>query len=257
MNNFVTDAINLKSYNLSECDKIIVMYSKEKGLIRGVAKGCKKLKSKLGARMDLLVANKLMISKGKNLDTICEANSLNIFKNTRQDIDKLFYSMYVSEIVNNFGVENDPCSEEVYELLYKTLEKIETSKTKKDVLIGVIKFQLKFMQIVGFGVELDTCLCCREQILANNMYFSSKMGGVVCEECNEHLGFKTKLHHKLRDFLLAMLQFDFSYENDYDKKATEKVCTVCCNLLKEYVQTHCHKKFKTTDMINEMHCAGL
>ena len=66
MNNFVTDAINLKAYNLSEADKIIVMYSKDKGLIRGVAKGVKKPKSKLGARMDLLVANKLMLYKGKH-----------------------------------------------------------------------------------------------------------------------------------------------------------------------------------------------
>ena len=39
MQNFTTDAINLKSYNLSESDKIIVMYSKDKGIIRGVAKG--------------------------------------------------------------------------------------------------------------------------------------------------------------------------------------------------------------------------
>lgn len=47
MNNFVTDAINLKAYNLSEADKIIVMYSKDKGLIRGVAKGVKSLKVNL------------------------------------------------------------------------------------------------------------------------------------------------------------------------------------------------------------------
>ena len=59
------DAINLKTYNLSESDKIIVMYSREDGLIKGVAKGCKKLKSKLGARMDLLVANNLKIANGK------------------------------------------------------------------------------------------------------------------------------------------------------------------------------------------------
>lgn len=251
MNNFVTDAINLKSYNLSESDKIIVMYSKEKGLIKGVAKGCKKPKSKLGARMDLLVANRLMCYKGKNMDTICEANALNTFKNSRQDIDKLFYSMYVSEIVNNFGVEDDPCSGEIYDLLYKTLEKIAGAKDKKEVLIGVIKFQLKIMEISGFGVELDTCLCCREQILDQNMYFSSKMGGVVCEECNGHLGVKTKLHNKLRDFLLAMLQFDFNYESEYDKKATEKVCSVCCDLLKEYVQTHCPKKLKTMSVMQE------
>lgn len=250
MNNFVTDAINLKSYNLSESDKIIVMYSKEKGLIKGVAKGCKKPKSKLGARMDLLVANQIMLYKGKNLDTICEARAINTFKNSRQCMDKLCYSMYISEIVNNFGIEDDPCASEIYDLLYKALERIANAKDKKEVLICTIKFQLKFMQIAGFGVELDSCLCCREQILNENMYFSSKMGGVICEECNQHLGVKTKMHHKIRDFLLAMLQFDFNFESDYDKKATEKICSVCCDLLKNYVQNHCHKKFKTTCVLD-------
>lgn len=251
MQNFTTDAINLKSYDLSESDKIMVMYSKENGLIKGVAKGCKKPKNKLGARMDLLVANQIMLYKGKNLDTICEAKSINTFKQSRQDIDKLLYSSYVSEIINNFGMENDPCSEEIYDLLYKALDKISSSKDRKEILISVIKFQLKFMQIAGFGVELDMCLCCREQILAENMYFSSKMGGVVCEECNEHLGINVKMHHKLRDFLLAMLQFDFNFESDYDKKATEKVCYVCYDLLKNYVQTYCNKKFKTTGLLQE------
>jgi len=98
MNNFVTDAINLKAYNLSEADKIIVMYSRDKGLIRGVAKGVKKPKSKLGARMDLLVANKLMLYKGKNLDRICQAEALNTFQKTRRNMDKIFYSMYISDI---------------------------------------------------------------------------------------------------------------------------------------------------------------
>ena len=57
-----------KSYDLSESDKIVVMYSKDRGLIKGVAKGVKKPKSKLGARMDMLVANTVMFHKGKNLD---------------------------------------------------------------------------------------------------------------------------------------------------------------------------------------------
>ena len=92
MNNVVTDAINLKSYNLKDSDKIVVMYSKELGLIRGVAKGVKKPKSRLGARMDSLVANKVMLYKGKNLDTICQAEALNTFKDSRQDYDKLIYS---------------------------------------------------------------------------------------------------------------------------------------------------------------------
>ena len=75
--NYVTDAINLKSYSLSDADKIIVLYSKDKGLMRGVAKGLKKPQSKLGARMDLLAANNLTLIKGKNMDRICQAQTLN------------------------------------------------------------------------------------------------------------------------------------------------------------------------------------
>ena len=82
MNNYVTEAINLKSYNLSESDKIILMYSKDKGLIKGVAKGIKKPKSKLGARMDLLVANSLQLLKGRSMDTILQAQTINNFRKT-------------------------------------------------------------------------------------------------------------------------------------------------------------------------------
>ena len=46
-------------------------------------------------------------------------------------------------------------------------------KNSKDALIAVIKFQLKILLIMGFCVELDTCLCCRERVLDEEMYFSS------------------------------------------------------------------------------------
>lgn len=252
MNNFVTDAINLKSYNLSESDKIIVMYSKDRGLIKGVAKGVKKPKSKLGARMDLLVANKLMLYEGKNLDRICQAEALNTFNKTRQNMDKIFYSMYITEIVNNFGIEGDPSSEEIYNILYKALDKISNSTNFVEMLLPVIKFQIKMMQISGLGIELDTCLCCGEHIKSENMYFSSKMGGILCSDCNKTFSAKHIMHHKLRDFLNACLQYDFDYVSDYDKKANEKVCKVCFELLKEYINLHSSKKFNSTSILQEV-----
>lgn len=252
MNNFVTDAINLKAYNLSEADKIIVMYSRDKGLIRGVAKGVKKPKSKLGARMDLLVANKLMLYKGKSLDRICQAEALNTFNKTRQNMDKIFYSMYISEIVSNFGVEDDPCSNEVYDLLYKALDRISNASDTVEILIAVIKFQLKMMLTAGFGVELDCCLCCQEQIKDESMYFSSKMGGIICSKCNEALRLNTLMHYKIRDFLNACLQYDFDYVSEYDEKANEKVCMVCFELLKEYINAHSSKKFNSTEILQDI-----
>ena len=252
MNNYVTEAINLKSYNLNDADKIMVMYSKDNGLIKGVAKGIKKPKSKLGARMDLLVANTLQLLKGRSMDTIVQAQTVNNFKKSREDIDKLMLSSYISELVMNFGEGSEAASKEIYELLYKALNRISDSATKKDALIAVIKFQLKILLIMGFCVELDTCLCCREQVLDEDMYFSSSMGGIICKDCNKTLGVKLKMHHKIRDFLQAMLQFDFDFESEYDKKATEKVCEVCFNLLDEYARIHTNKKQKSAKIIKEL-----
>ena len=84
------------------------------------------------------------------------------------------------------------------------------------------------------------------------MYFSSQMGGVICKECNETLKVPLKMHYKIRDFLLAMLQFDFDYSSEYDEKATEKVCQVCFDLLDEYIKTHTNKKQKSVKVIKEL-----
>lgn len=243
------DAINLKSYNLSEADKIIVMYSKENGLLRGVAKGCKKPKSKLGARMDLLVANNLLISTGRNLNTICEAKSINTFKDTRADIDKLMYSSYISEITASFGMENDPCSKEIYTILYKALDKISKAQDKVEVIIAVMKFQMKFMKISGFGIELKNCLCCQKPLGKEDIYFSLNRGGIVCKNCSPDNIITTKLHYKIRDFLVAISETDFETKTEYEEKATEKICLLCFDILKKYIQMHCPKQMKSVDFL--------
>lgn len=252
METFVTDAINLKSYPLSESDKIMVMYSRDKGLIRGVAKGVKKPKSKLGARMDLLIANKIMLHKGKNLDTISQAEALNTFNATRRNMDKIFYSLYISEVVNNFGLEDDPSSAVIFDLLYEALESISNSTGKIQVLITVLKFQLKMMRISGFSLELDKCLCCGKPIEEENMYFSSMLGGVVCKTCNSHYALTDVMHYKLRNFLSVLANSEFDQTSIYEEKANEKICLVCFELLKSYINAHSTRKFHSTDILQEV-----
>lgn len=252
-NSFVTDAINLKSYNLSESDKIVVMYSKDKGLIRGVAKGVKKPKSRLGARMDLLVANTLMLHKGRNLNTICQAEVVNSFYQTRQDMDKICYSMYVTEVVNNFGVEDDPCSGAVYNLLYKTLDTISTAESKVEILIAVIKFQLKMMIEAGFSIELDKCLYCHEALTDGTMYFVPEMGGIICPHCAGKVYYhKKQMPYKLRGFFKQMAINDFAQKGEYEIKANEKVCMVTFEVLKDYIKLKSPKKFKSTEILQEI-----
>ena len=249
---FVTDAINLKAYNLSESDKIMVLYSRDKGLMRCVAKGVKKPKSKLGARMDLFVANKLMLREGRNMSTISQAEALNTFYRTRSDLDKIFYSMYISEVVSNFGIEDDPCSASVYDILYEALDAVSKAESKIKILNTVLKFQLKIMRVSGFSLELDKCLICGKPIGNENMFFSSKLGGVVCNSCNENYGLHAIMHYKLRDYLSVLANTEFDETSEYEEKATEKLCNVCFEILKSYVENHSSKRLKSTAILQEV-----
>ncbi len=248
---FTTNVINLKSYNISEADKIILMYSKEKGLIKGVAKGIKKPSSKLGGRMELLVANKLMLSKGRNLDTICQAEALNTFFNLRNDINKLFYGLYASEIITNFGIENDPNSYDIYNLFYTFLDEMSNANTKEQSMLTLLKFQLKIMDITGYSLELSDCLKCSARLNNNEeIYFSIEQGGILCKTCAENTGKKIKIHYKITQFLNTLLKSDFRIKTQYDDLVNEKVLTTCINLLKNYIEYYSPKRFKTTSILN-------
>lgn len=246
---YTTDAITLKSYDLNDADKIVVMYSKEKGLVRSVAKGIKRPKSKLGSRLDLLMANNLQLIKGRNMDTICQVQTINNFKNIREDISKLMITSYLSEIVANFGMENDPSAEEVYNLLYNAMEKVADSKTKTEVLLTAIKFQLKIMLVAGILPELVYCLHCREKLVDKPIHFSIERGGIFCKCCDSISNHSVEIPNKLRDFLVSMIDTDFNETNEYETKATEKICVITFNLLKNYISKHSTKQFKSEKIL--------
>lgn len=252
MNTFTTDAINIKTYPLSENDNIVVMFSKDKGLIKGVAKGVKKPKSKLGARMQMLVANKLMLNEGKSLDVIKEAQAINPFNKLRYNLDKLNYSIYLSEVIGNFCKENTEeipeVNKNIYELFYKTLENISNATDGVQIVLNVIKFQLKFMREIGLGLELSHCLRCSSKI-KDDAYFSIENGGVTCKDCLDDYSKKIKINIKIIEFLNEILNCEIDKPTKYDALVNEKVTTSCFNLLRKYIDIQTGKECKTVKIL--------
>ena len=151
--------------------------------------------------------------------------------------------------MHSFGVENDPNSEEIYELFYKTLEAVSKSENKVQLLLSVIKFQLKITHIAGYSLELENCACCGGTLDNDNIYFSAQSGGTICEECKKHSINAAKLHHKIRDFLNTLLQLDYDSKTRYDELATEKICSFCFELMKRHVEQFSPKKIKSAQIL--------
>ncbi|MBQ2645216.1 DNA repair protein RecO [bacterium] len=246
---YTTNAINLKSYDFGEADKIVMMYSKEKGLIKCIAKSSKKPNGKLCGRMDTFVANNLLLTKGKSMDIVSQAEILNSFFRIRQNTEKMFYSMYCVETIKNFGEENDENSNTVYDLLYSVLSKISDSKTIVEIILATIRFQLKIINVFGYAPEFKTCNICKEKIGNNYSKFSFENGGLIC--INHILKYEKtyKIHPKIKDFLITMQQSDFYIETYYDKLADIKVSKICFDMLKSYLEYCSPKKFNSIKVL--------
>ena len=254
---FTTEAINLKNYPLNDNDSIVVMFSKTKGLMKAIAKGAKRPKSKLGARIQMFVANKLMLNEGKNFDNIAEASSLNTFSKIRSDIDKLTYAMYISECVNSFcskQYNQDENYPEIYDLIYNVYNKIAELNSKEKIILAVLKFQIKFMNMLGWGIDFENCSICQTN-LDGGAIFSYNLGAFLCSDCfkNSNSDFSVKVHEKIRLFLATIAKADFNSETKYDELVNLAVLEKCFNFMKKYMDNISHKKthvFEVLDSFN-------
>ena len=251
MANYKAQAINLKSYNLGESDKIMVMYSREHGLIRCVAKGAKKASSSLGGRMQLLVANNLLLAKGRNLDIVCQAEIIDSFSSIRNDMTKLIYSFYCAELITNFGLENDTNCKNIYDISFEALKNISIFSSLEEILWTVIRFKLRLMEAVGYAVELNSCAKCNEIEQNYNTYhfFCAESGGVICSMCDIKANNAVELDKRHINIFKDAQLYDFPENNDnFDRILLYS----CFNILKEYVSAKSDRKLKTPEMIESL-----
>jgi len=249
---YVTDAINLKTYPLNDNDSIVVMFSKNKGLISAVARGAKSPKSKLGARIQMFIANTLMLFEGRNLDTISQAQSLNTFSKIRYDMEKLSYSMYISELVNVFcskQYNQDENYEEIYNLIFNSYDRIAKAQKDEEVLLTVLKFQLKLMNILGWGLDFTTCVICQHSF-EGDIYYSSSYNGFLCYECSKQSHSNIKINLKIKEFLDEMLNIGIDEKSRYDELVNMVFLETCFNFMKKYIENISHKKTKIFEVMD-------
>ena len=228
--------IVLKSYNLSEADKILNIYTRENGLVRAVCKGAKKLTSKLGRKIDQLTASCFLFAKGKNLDTICEIQEVNSFQKLRKDLNKLSFGILFVEIVSNFAHEGESESSYVYDLLYSSLDSLQSST---DLELTTIKFILDFLHIHGFKPQLETCVSCSNKIFTGrdeDFPYSVTLGGLLCERC-------LYLEHKL----VSPDVFKILAGMGLPRQA--HTIHMALDILKEHINARAKNKVNTFDLV--------
>ena len=154
--------INLKSMPLGESDRLLTILTREFGLIRVVAPGARKHLSKLGGRSGLFVVNEYVVAKGRSLDKITQAETLESYPALSTDLLKLSASQYLAEVVIYHALSEHP-QEEIFYLLsehLKRLEQLPKTSTERAYLVLAHLAQAVFHLLANAGIAPQVRACC-------------------------------------------------------------------------------------------------
>lgn len=183
MATYSVHAVNLSTYPLGETDKIVTMFSAERGLIRAVAKGARKPGAKIGGRSEPLNINRYLLAKGRNLDIITQAESVGSFPSLRHDLTRLSFSLYFAELTQTFGLGLSDESAPFFEYLGLSLSRMADSD--RDPILSSLEFELHLLDQLGFKPELSFCIACGEPMTEYRLaIFHHDSGGLVCSHCH-------------------------------------------------------------------------
>jgi DNA repair protein RecO (recombination protein O) len=145
MRNFQTEGLILKSRNLGENDKIVIILTKDFGKIEAKAKGSRKLLSQFTGHLEpISICNLALYRSTKDFLTITQCKTKKTFKKIKNNLPSIQKALEITELINK-NVETEHPLENLYEFTVQTLEKIEDSETEETekitntYIIGLLK----------------------------------------------------------------------------------------------------------------------
>lgn len=177
---YKTEAIVLKRINLGEADRILTLYTPYSGIIKAVAKGVRRPKSKLGGHVETLTHSAMMLAKGRNLDIIVQSQTIDSFLPLRNDLWRTSCALYIAELVDRFTEERSE-NYPVYTLLLSTIKSL-VNTTNFQLLLRY--FELQLLNHLGYRPQLNQCITCKREIEPTTNFFSPGGGGVICSYCS-------------------------------------------------------------------------
>jgi len=177
---YLTRGLVLKNAPFGEADLLVSLYSREFGKIRALAKGSRKPTSRMVGHLEPLTILDLSLFRGRNLDTINQAQIVNNLGNLKSDLSQISEGLYVCELMDGFGNESNS-NVDLYQVAIETLENIDRDHRQN---LNLRWFEIHLLRTTGFKIELETCTQCNREIEPQQHRFSPDSGGVLCWHCN-------------------------------------------------------------------------
>jgi DNA repair protein RecO (recombination protein O) len=187
---YSVEAFVLRLRPLGEADRILTLFSRERGKVSAVAKGVRKTASKFGARLEFFARSRLTLHEGRSLDTITGAALVADIWERLVHPDVFALASYAAEVIDGLSEPDMPVPE-IFDLLVElqaamAVVPVEGTAIATEAVRAA--FDLRLLSALGFALELDACARCgavlgRRPFAGGRAALSPEAGGLVCRNC--------------------------------------------------------------------------
>lgn len=176
---YKVEAVVLRHSDWGEADRLLGLFTREKGKLRVIAKGARKIRSRKAGHLEPFTRVTLMLARAHDLPIVTQAETVDAYQPLREDLLKTGYAAYVIELLDRFTYEEGE-NQPLYRLLVETLSRLAT---EPDAWLPVRFYEVQLLDGLGYRPELFYCTTCHAEIRAEDQFFSADAGGVLCPKC--------------------------------------------------------------------------
>ncbi len=181
---FRVEAVVLRHTDWGEADRLLSMYTRERGKVRAIAKGVRKVRSRKAGHLEPFTRVTLQLAKGRDLLIVTQADTVEAYLPLRDDLLKTGNASYVVELLDRFTYEEESENFAIFRLLTETLDRIAS---EPDPWLAIRYYEIRLLDFLGFRPHLFECANCGSEVQAVDQFFSPAQGGVLCPRCGAGL----------------------------------------------------------------------
>jgi len=199
------EAVVLRKLDFSEHSQVLVLFGRQSGKVRAIAKGIKRsTRARFAPAIDLLDVGRIVVSgaarQQQQLAVLTEWKQILGLIELRRSLAGLYAAQYAAAITGQLTEDWDP-HPPVYDALLELLKGLADGAAP---LAEVLRYQCTLLTHIGSMPRLDVCVGCgcvpnSQQML----HFSSLDGGLVCRDCESTRSEKRQLTGGVLEWMVS------------------------------------------------------
>jgi DNA repair protein RecO (recombination protein O) len=171
------EGVVLRTIKLGEADRIVTLFTRGHGKVRGVAKGVRKTASRFGARLEPTSHVACQCYRGRELDIVTQVETIDAHRRLREHYGCLTHAASMLEAVDQVALEREP-NPALYRMLVRALRTLADQRSP----IVSTAFFWRLLALEGFQPLVDCCARCGDDV-GPFPGFDLDEGGVLCASC--------------------------------------------------------------------------